>query len=100
MTTSLKLSKLIAEMGIKVGTEKYWDSHAINKIQDGYGLTEDGEYPAFTLSDLPEVLKQIAKIKECNEFFLGLHFMFLVKTFYERGWEAMELELLQLITNL
>ncbi len=52
-TLSTKASKLIHDKGIVIECEKHWDSHAINKINDGFGLTSDGEYPALSFGEYP-----------------------------------------------
>jgi hypothetical protein len=65
--TSLAVSKRLHEMGVKAESEKYWDSHAIVR-PSGYGLTSDGEYPAYNLAEMAEVLREVNNIKEKGSF--------------------------------
>jgi len=53
---SLELAKRLKELGVKQESLFYWDSHAIDNVQNGYGLTENGEYSAFTVAELGELL--------------------------------------------
>jgi hypothetical protein len=50
------LAKKLKELGVKQESLFYWDSHATEKIQKGYGITSDGEFSAFTSSELGEML--------------------------------------------
>ena len=70
LTTSLQLSKKLSEIGVK--TESYfWHFECLGKNhihENGYEYTKDGceskkLYPAYTLSELPAVLKEVGEIK-------------------------------------
>lgn len=55
---SLELAKRLKELGVKKNSLFYWDSHCIEelKTQGNYGITSDGEYSAFTVAELGEML--------------------------------------------
>lgn len=58
---SLELAKRLKELGVKKNSLFYWDSHCIEelKTQGNYGITSDGEYSAFTVAELGEMLPVI-----------------------------------------
>lgn len=61
---SLKPAQRLKELGVKQDSLFYWDSHAIDKSQDGYGITSDGEFSAFTVAELGEMLPSNISIEE------------------------------------
>jgi hypothetical protein len=87
--TSLAVSKRLHEMGVKAESEKYWDSHAIVR-PSGYGLTSDGEYPAYNLAEMAEVLREVMVIKKVPEalYIANYKFTDLCSTFFDEGEQA------------
>ena len=65
--TTLPVSQAISAV-VEVKTEKCWDSHAIPESKiDGYGITDDGEYPAYSLSEALLAIKELGNILNWNE---------------------------------
>lgn len=52
-----RIHKVAEEKGVELPTPScYWDSHARLKNEEGYGITEDGEFSAYDCQELGEML--------------------------------------------
>jgi len=98
MYLSLETSKKLDQMGVELDrkTEFYWNNGYLRHKDEEY-LEFTDQCSAFLLSDLPEVLKQIALKKDLNTLWAEMEFIGLCREFYRKGWQEMEKQLLTIL---
>lgn len=76
----LPTARAIAALGVKVESDKYWQPLASNRL-DVWRVScmPKGKYPeprfaAYSLGELPAVLKEIARVKGWEEYSCRVHF--------------------------